>query len=126
MKTFFYAVVAHSCRKVTKEIEDKAHKLETISQYKSDFLANMSHELRTPLNSMIILSELMIDNTEENLSPQQIDTMKVINSASHDLLVLINDILDLSKVEAGKLDIYPKRLNFRFNNSAASSRDFSR
>ena len=89
-----------------KEVSEKAEQLATSSKYKSEFLANMSHELRTPLNSLIILSELLLENHDKNLNEDQLKTMSVINHASNDLLVLINDILDLSKVEAGKLHIH--------------------
>jgi CheY-like chemotaxis protein/CHASE3 domain sensor protein len=88
-----------------QEIEIKVNELELASRYKSEFLANMSHELRTPLNSLLILSKSLANNEEENLTEDQIESAKVIYSGGLDLLTLINDILDLSKVEAGKLDI---------------------
>ena len=78
------------------------------SVYKSEFLANMSHELRTPLNSSLILAKLLADNREGNLNPEQIKFAQTISSAGNDLLTLINDILDLSKIEAGKLDVRPE------------------
>jgi signal transduction histidine kinase/HAMP domain-containing protein len=88
-------------------VEEKAEQLALSSRYKSEFLANMSHELRTPLNSLLILTKLLADNVEENLTEQQIEFANTIYAAGSDLLELINDILDLSKVEAGKMDISP-------------------
>jgi len=79
--------------------------LQRSSSYKSEFLANMSHELRTPLNSSLILAKLLADNRERNLTPEQIKFAETIYSAGNDLLTLINDILDLSKIESGKVDL---------------------
>ncbi|MFD7965848.1 HAMP domain-containing protein [Streptomyces zaomyceticus] len=88
-----------------QELEARAQQLSRNSMYKSEFLANMSHELRTPLNSLLILARLLSQNTQGNLTEKQIDYAEVIHSAGSDLLQLINDILDLSKVESGKMDI---------------------
>ncbi|MDR3429334.1 response regulator [Silvimonas sp.] len=90
------------------ELETRADELQRASRYKSEFLANMSHELRTPLNSALILSKLLADNPKGNLDEEQVKFASSIYGAGNDLLTLINDILDLSKVEAGKLDIWPE------------------
>jgi HAMP domain-containing protein/CheY-like chemotaxis protein/signal transduction histidine kinase len=86
-------------------LEEKAEQLALTSKYKSEFLANMSHELRTPLNSLLILAKLLADNPEDNLTEKQMEFAKTIHAAGSDLLDLINDILDLSKVEAGKMEL---------------------
>jgi HAMP domain-containing protein/signal transduction histidine kinase/CheY-like chemotaxis protein len=94
-------------------LEEKAEQLALSSKYKSEFLANMSHELRTPLNSLLILSKVLAANESGNLTAKQVDASTTIHNAGSDLLALINDILDLSKVEAGKMDVHAGRTELR-------------
>ena len=93
---------------VQVQLEERAIELQRSSKYKSEFLANMSHELRTPLNSSLILAKLLSENPQQNLSAEQVKFAESIYSAGNDLLNLINDILDISKVEAGKLEVRPE------------------
>ncbi|HZN89234.1 MAG TPA: HAMP domain-containing protein [Thermoleophilaceae bacterium] len=99
-------------------LEEKAEQLALSSKYKSEFLANMSHELRTPLNSLLILSKVLASNETGHLSGKEVESAATIHNAGSDLLALINDILDLSKVEAGKMDVSPGRM------SLAAVRDY--
>ncbi|MCG8315325.1 MAG: response regulator [Pseudomonadales bacterium] len=94
-----------------QDLQDKAKQLELSGRYKSEFLSTMSHELRTPLNSILILSQGLMENKKHNLDDKQIEHAQVINSSGRDLLLLINDILDLSKVEEGKLELVPENLS---------------
>jgi signal transduction histidine kinase len=94
----------------SRSLEEKAEQLQLISKYKSEFLANMSHELRTPLNSLLILARLLTENKEGNLQPRQVEYAQTILSAGTDLLTLITDVHDLSKVEAGKMELNPSEL----------------
>ncbi|QAU25410.1 response regulator [Dyella sp. M7H15-1] len=103
-----------------RETEQKAQELARASQYKSEFLANMSHELRTPLNSLLILSRNLADNREGNLDTEQVESARIIHDAGSNLLHLINDILDLSKIEAGKMEL--SRVDYPLQNLARSLR----
>ena len=93
-----------------KALELQARELERASRYKSEFLANMSHELRTPLNSLLILAKDLLDNEEGNLSAEQLESVAIIRKGGIDLLTLINEILDLSKIESGKMTMQPETL----------------
>ncbi len=104
-RTYDAELKTEELQRVKEELEEQAKQLKLSSKYKSEFLANMSHELRTPLNSILLLSEMLADDLDSELSAEQKEFAKVINSSGNDLLNLINDILDLSKVEAGKLEI---------------------
>ena len=94
--------------KAQEVLTERAAELERANQYKSEFLANMSHELRTPLNSSLILAKILADNRTGNLTSEQIKYAQTISSAGNDLLAIINDILDLSKIEAGKVELAPE------------------
>ncbi|MFE7083493.1 CHASE3 domain-containing protein [Priestia megaterium] len=102
---------AKELERAKRDLEIKAEELTLSSGYKSEFLANMSHELRTPLNSILILSEMLAENLAKSLSDDEEEYARIIHSSGKDLLALINDILDLSKVEAGKLDILLSEMN---------------
>ncbi|VXD04423.1 Two-component system sensor histidine kinase/response regulator [Pseudomonas sp. 8Z] len=95
--------------RIQTQLEERAEELQRASRYKSEFLANMSHELRTPLNSSLILAKLLAENGKGNLNDEQVKFAESIYSAGNDLLNLINDILDIAKVEAGKLEVRPER-----------------
>jgi len=100
-------------KEASDALKEKAQELAEASRYKSEFLANMSHELRTPLNSLLILAKIFADNHEQNLNEEQIESAKIMLKSGQDLLTLINDILDLAKVEAGKLDVHYGNMNIR-------------
>ncbi|WP_343556705.1 response regulator [Sphingobacterium sp.] len=100
--------------KARQAIAQKIDEVELSSKYKSEFMANMSHELRTPLNSILILAKLLQDNKKKNLNEDQIKYASVIHSAGSDLLHLINELLDLAKIESGKVDVQKERIHTNY------------
>jgi len=105
------SVLAIQNARLFREIEDKSHQLELVSQHKSQFLASMSHELRTPLNAIIGLTEVMVSNAARFGTEKALEPLRRVNAAGTHLLSLINEILDLSKIEAGKLKLNPEPVN---------------
>ncbi|MBO1510241.1 response regulator [Metabacillus bambusae] len=105
-----FEITNREVERARAELEEKAKQLALSSKYKSEFLANMSHELRTPLNSLLILSKLLSDNHSGNLTDKQVEYSKTIYSSGNDLLALINEILDLAKIESGKMDVNPSEV----------------
>ena len=99
--------------KARKDIAEKAEEVALASKYKSEFLANMSHELRTPLNSLLLLARSLRDNNDGNLSEEQVQSAEVIFESGSDLLNLINEILDLSKIEAGRMELHPEHIELK-------------
>ena len=96
-----------------REIEQKARDLDIASRYKSEFLANMSHELRTPLNSILLLSKHLSDNKDGNLTEKQVEYASTVHTSGNELLVLINEVLDLAKVESGNMILEPEDTTIR-------------
>ncbi len=98
-------IMNNELKEARKALDEKANMLETANKYKGEFMANMSHELRTPLNSVILLSQLLGKNKAGNMTPEDVAKLSVINNAGNELLRLINDLLDLSKIEAGRVEL---------------------
>jgi len=96
-----------------RQLQQKNTELERADRYKNEFLANMSHELRTPLNSMLIMSQVLAENRPGNLSTEQVENALTINKAGSELLLIINDVLDMSRVEAGRLEVHPEPTDLR-------------
>ena len=105
-----YVEKTEELEKIKLDLEERNRGIRLASQYKTEFLANMSHELRTPLNSMLVLAQMLAENCDHNLTEKQISYANTIYSSGQDLLFLITDILDLSKIESGKLSIYPEEV----------------
>jgi len=105
------AVIAIENVRLFDEIQDKNQQLQLASEHKSQFLASMSHELRTPLNAIIGLTEMMVTNAARFGTEKALEPLRRVNAAGTHLLSLINEILDLSKIEAGKLELHPERIN---------------
>jgi len=105
------AVIAIENVRLFDEIQDKSRQLQLASEHKSQFLASMSHELRTPLNAIIGLTEMMVKNAARFGTEKALEPLRRVNAAGTHLLSLINEILDLSKIEAGKLELNPERIN---------------
>jgi two-component system sensor histidine kinase/response regulator len=99
--------------RISEELQQAKEDAEKASRTKSEFLSNMSHELRSPLNSMLILSQLLMENSTGNLTDEQVESAKIVNASGRDLLTMINDLLDLSKVEAAKMELQPQRFNLK-------------
>ena len=96
---------------LTNELKDQKQKLIESDKYKTNFLANMSHELKTPLNSIIVISAIMSKNKNNKLEEDQVKNLRIINNCGNDLLTLINDVLDISKIEAGQVSINLSKVN---------------
>src|SRR4029077_12916254 len=105
--------LAADVNRMNDELGRLYQELETVSRHKSEFLANMSHELRTPLNAIIGFSDVLTEQMFGDLNPKQLDYLEEISGSGRHLLALVNDILDLSKVEAGQMELHPSRFSLR-------------